>query len=431
MSFGPFNGLLSLTSALVLASQSLPALSKTPTPPSVPNNKICAAVILKDDREGAHSDRMQLTIRETLREAGLEEQVPVFVTSMNKKYDEEQEIIKEIPENVPVFVNQSFGFPINSKIVETLIIETILTEITNNQKPDSGLFKNVQDLLKQYPRQGEWNLSDVTLRDIERKYPDIFNFFTQTVGSPNFNNAKHLIKTYYNNGQWDLTLGDIREDPFVRPFVEDAVGGFTTIQIDNFLSDHPNVTIFNAAGNGPNNQGTAQGGPPTVFSVSLIPKSLLPNNRFFMVAVGNNKGKYDNTAGSYLPSPGNPDRLPVVFQKPTNRTVEGPFYDGKKYYVLVDFNGNRQPTTPLNVSEEDVIAFRQSGQPAEVFFGISFDDNSRLTAVAITSATKLYYNLGPNGSTSTATAQTTAQAAVAACQNPNALVIPSLFDRIR
>jgi hypothetical protein len=359
MSFGPFNRLLSWTSALVLASQSLPALSKTPTPPFVPNNKICAAVILKDDREGVHSDLMQSTITETLREQEVEERVPVFVTSMNKNYDEEQEIIKEIPKNVPVFVNQSFGAYINSEIVKKFIEDTL-----NNPKLDPSLLEAAQDLKTKY----------------------------------------------YKDSQWSLTLWDIREDPLVRLFVEDALGGLTTNKIYNFLSDHPNVTIFNGAGNGPNNQGTAQGGPPTVIFFSLIPKSLLPNNRFFMVAVGDNKTAYDNTAGSYLPSPGNPDRLPVVFQKPTNQTVEGPFYDEKEgYFIRVDFNGNGQATTRVHVSKEVIKAFHQSRQSAEVFFGW----------------------FGPNGSTSTATAQTTAQAAVAACQNPNAPVIPSLFDRIR
>lgn len=357
MSFGPFDRLLSLTSVLVLASQSLPALSKTPTPPSVPNNKICAAVIIKDG--GLHGKLMQSTIEETLQEAGLEGQVPVFVTSNGfGNYVQEKDIMPKISPKVPTFVNQSFGAYINSEIVKKFIEDTL-----NNLKLDPLLLKAAQDLKTKY----------------------------------------------YKDGQWDLTLGDIREDPFVRPFVEDALGGFTTIQIDNFLSDHPNVTIFNAAGNGPNDKGTAQGGPPTVISFSLIPESFLPNNRFFMVAVGDKKTAYDNTAGSYLPSPGNPDRLPVVFQKPTNQTVEGPFYDEKEgYFIRVDFNGNGQATTRLYFSEKNIKAFYQSGQSAELFFGF-----------------------GPNGSTSTATAQTTAQAAVAACQNSNALVIPSLFDRIR
>ena len=134
----------------------------------------------------------------------------------------------------------------------------------------------------------------------------------------------------------------------MRLFVEYFTGGLTTDNIDHFLSKHPNVTIFNAAGNGPNNQGTAQGGPPTVISFSLIPKNFLPHNRFFMVAVGDKKTAYDNTAGSYLPSPGNPDRLPVVFQETTNRTVEGPFYDKKEgYFIRVDFNGNGKATTRL------------------------------------------------------------------------------------
>ena len=355
MSFGPFNRLLSWTSALVLASQSLPALSKTPTPPFVPNNKTCAAVIIKDD--GLHGKLMQSTIEETLWEHGLAGRVPVFVTSRHEDYYEDTKIIGNIP-NVPVFVNQSFGTDINSEIVKKFIEDTL-----NNPKLDPSLLEAAQDLKTKY----------------------------------------------YKDGQWSLTLWDIREDPLVRLFVEYFTGGLTTDNIDHFLSKHPNVTIFNAVGNGPNNQGTAQGGPPTVIFFSLIPKSLLPNNRFFMVAVGDKKTAYDNTAGSYLPSPGNPDRLPVVFQKPTNQTVEGPFYDEKEgYFIRVDFNGNGQATTRVHVSKEVIKAFHQSRQSAEVFFG-----------------------LGPNGSTSTATAQTTAQAAVAACRNPNEPVIMSLFDRIR
>ena len=74
----------------------------------------------------------------------------------------------------------------------------------------------------------------------------------------------------------------------------------------------------------------------------------------------------------------------------------------------MDFNGNGQATTQLYFSEKNIKAFHQSRQSAEVFFGF-----------------------GPNGSTSTATAQTTAQAAVAACRNPHEPVIMSLFDRIR
>ena len=356
MSFGLFNRLLSWTSALVLASQSLPALSKTPTPPSVPNKKICAAVIIKDDN-GAHSDLMQSTIEETLQEAGLEGQVSVFVTSQHEDYYEDTKIIGNIP-NVPVFVNQSFGVYINSEIVKKVIEDTL-----NNPKLDPSLLEAAQDLKTKY----------------------------------------------YKDGQWSLTLWDIREDPFVRLFVEYFTGGLTTDNIDHFLSKHPNVTIFNAVGNGPNNQGTAQGGPPTVFSVSLIPESFLPNNRFFMVAVGD-RGTYDNEAGSYLPSSGNPNRLPVVFQKPTNRTVKGPFYDEKEgYFIRVDFNGNGQATTRVHVTKEAIKAFHQSRQSAEVFFR----------------------GFGPNGSTSTATAQTTAQAAVAACRNPDKPVIINLFDRIR
>ena len=92
MSFGPFNRLLSWTSAWVLASQSLPALSKTPTPPSVPNNKTCAAVIIKDD--GLHGEVMQSTIEETLQEAGVKGRVPIFFTSnMDKGYYYSQMIL--------------------------------------------------------------------------------------------------------------------------------------------------------------------------------------------------------------------------------------------------------------------------------------------------------------------------------------------------
>jgi hypothetical protein len=408
MVFNRLNRLFCGISALVLASQSLPALSKTPTPPSVPNNKICAAVIVKDDG-GFHSQVMTLTIEETLREAGLKGRILVYKTGDNSSYYVEKKNIDNIPKNVPVFVNQSFAWPVNSEIVEKLIIQTVIQEIEENQKPDSFLFKSAQNLLKQYPPKGEWNLSDLTLRDIERKYPDVFNFSTQTVGSPIFNNAKNLINNYYKNGEWGLTLWDIREDPFVLPFVEESLGAkLTNIAIDDFLSEYPNVTIFNSAGNGPNNAETAEGGPPTINLFSAIPRDFLPPNRFFMVAVGDNQS-YDNTAGSYLPRPGSPNRLPVVFQKPTNQTVEGPFYDEKEgYFIRVDFNGNGQATTRLYFSEKNIKAFYQSGQSAEVFFGF-----------------------GPDGSTSTATAQTTAQAAVAACQNPNAPVIRSLSDRIR
>jgi hypothetical protein len=257
-----------------------------------------------------------------------------------------------------VFVNQSFGFDINLEIVKKFIEDTL-----NNPKLHPSLLEAAQDLKTKY----------------------------------------------YKDGQWSLTLWDIREDPFVRLFVEYFTGGLTTDNIDHFLSKHPNVNIFNAVGNGPNNQGTAQGGPPTVCSVSLIPESFLPHNRFFMVAVGDKKS-YDNTAGSYLPRPGSPNRLPVVFQKPTNRTVQGPFYDepSGRHYIFVDLNGDGHATTRLPVSAEDVKKFNSSGQSAESFF-----------------------ELGPDGSTSTATAQTTAQAAVAACRNPHEPVIRSLFDRIR
>jgi hypothetical protein len=408
MFFNRLNRLFCGISALVLASQSLPALSKTPTPPSVPNDQtgVCAAVIVKDS--GFHTQVMTLIIEETLREAGLKGRILVYKTGDSSYYVEKKN--DNIPKNVPVFVNQSFGLPVNSEIVEKLIIQTVIQEIEENQKPDSFLFKSAQNLLKQYPPKGEWNLSDLTLRDIERKYPDVFNFSTQTVGSPIFNNAKNLINNYYKNGEWGLTLWDIREDPFVLPFVEESSGAkLTNIAIDDFLSEYPNVTIFNSAGNGPNNAGTAEGGPPTINLFSAIPRDFLPPNRFFMVAVGDKKS-YDNTAGSYLPRPGSPNRLPVVFQKPTNRTVQGPFYDepSGRHYIFVDLNGDGHATTRLPVSAEDVKKFNSNGQSAESFF-----------------------ELGPDGSTSTATAQTTAQAAVAACRNPHEPVIRSLSDRIR
>ena len=440
MFFNRLNRLFCGISALVLASQSLPALSKTPTPPSVPNDQtgVCAAVIVKDSKEGnfaAHGALMVLTIKETLREAGLEGRILVYKTGYNSDYYVEKKNIDNIPKNVPVFVNQSFGLPVNSEIVEKFIIQTVIQEIKENQKPDSLLFKSAQNLLKQYPPKGVWNLSDLTLRDIERKYPDVFNFSTQTLGSPVFNSAKNLINNYYKNGQWGLTLWDIREDPFVLPFVEESSGAkLTNIAIDDFLSEYPNVTIFNNAGNGPNNTGTAEGGPPTINLFSAIPRDFLPPNRFFMVAVGDKKS-YDNTVGSYLPRPGSPNRLPVVFQKPTNRTVQGPFYDepSGRHYIFVDFNGDGHATTQVPVSAKDVKKFNSSGQSPELFFKITWDPSTRtVIATGRPEQKRTYYNnLGPDGSTSTATAQTTAQAAVAACRNPHEPVIRSLFDRIR
>ncbi|MFN7227118.1 MAG: hypothetical protein ACK5UY_07760 [Holosporales bacterium] len=145
-----------------------------------------------------------------------------------------------------------------------------------------------------------------------------------------------------------LTLFKLERDPLALWVVDKIFNAKEKAPLRQILKN-PYVTAYIAAGNGINNKGLTPGDMPVNILGLGVPG---------IVVVGSDPQGLTNKAGSVMPTFGFTKIMTPIF-----RGFSGPYYDGRKPYLMVDYNGDGQKSTkmPISPAEAEVIE-QYSGQ---------------------------------------------------------------------
>lgn len=308
-------GALQVTSNSVLPSMAAPVLpqgdhvNRNPPPEEIitPTEEKCAVVIVREIPEVSGIKNEKIThatfMTETIKETAYENnELNIYVTLTHENdvsFEEESKIVANNP-HTPIVLNMSNGW-------QRTIPDIQDDFYTVDRKASSGEL-SVEEAKK-------WG----SLRDrLEKKY------------------GKNLQNFRFDN----------RNDPEaieLQSFDENWAQRRNNL---NLLLQDPHVSGNMSAGNGIHETGNSDGVTSWNNNAVGVPELTVVG------VTGEDPRRLNNAAGSEFPFPAD-NR--VVLVSPIYRGIDPNVYQNDKgdYYLMVDYNGNGVPSTPLYIHEKE------------------------------------------------------------------------------